>query len=101
MWHSVYRELNLGGEDAPEYDKAVGTVDVFKYYFSEIDSVEIDGDTCTLDVHLMGFVKHHDPVTYRPFWHWVDYGPHTIEIDQTGIRFLSGFPPSGTTHRIR
>ena len=52
-WHSIYRELNLGGEGALVHDQAVGTVDVFKYYFNEVYSVSLSDDSCVLEVVVL------------------------------------------------
>jgi hypothetical protein len=98
VFHSHHRELNLGGEGAHEYDQAVGTVDHFKYYFAEVHNVTISGDTCVLGVDLMVHAKHHDPVTLRPYWHWLDYGFRVIVI--TEDHALTG-TLSGTTHNIK
>jgi hypothetical protein len=103
QWSSHYRELNLGGEEAHEWDQAVGTIDHFKYYFSEVYSVSISDDTCTLEVHLMVHVKHHDAETGRPFWHWIDRGDCDIVINQYGITSttIPGVTLEGTTHNIK
>jgi len=97
QWHSQYRELNLGGEGAHEYDQAVGTVDHFKYYFSEIYSVSIVGDSCILEVDLLVHAKHHDPETGRPFWHWIEYGYRVFDINEDRI-ITSAL--TGPTHNI-
>ena len=98
QWSSQYRELNLGGTDANEYDQAVGTIDHFKYYFSEIHSVSISGDACILEVDLMVHAKHHDPETGKPYWHWLDYGFRVIDINQD--RIITG-ALTGPTHTIK
>lgn len=98
QWHSQHRELNLGGEGAHEYDQAVGTIDHFKYYFSEIYSVSISEDSCILEVNLMVHAKHHDPETGKPYWHWLDYGYRVFDINQD--RIITG-ALTGPTHMIK
>ena len=98
QWHSQYRELNLGGEGAHEYDQAVGTIDHFKYYFSEIYSVTISDDVCILEVNMMVHAKHHDPETLRPYWHWLDYVFRVVEINQDRI-VTSAL--TGPTHNLK
>ena len=98
QWHSQHRELNLGGDGAHEYDQAVGTVDHFKYYFSDVYSVEISDDACILEVNLWVHAKHHDPETGRPYWHWLEYGFRVIEINQDRIRTSA---LTGPTHTLK
>lgn len=98
VWHSQYRELNLGGPGAHEYDQAIGTIDHFKYYFSEIYGVHISEDVCILEVNLLVHAKHHDSETGKPYWHWIDYGYRVFDINQNRI-ITSAL--TGTTHNLK
>jgi hypothetical protein len=85
---AFYRELNLGGEEAPEYDQAVGKIDNFWLFLVDASVVEIDGDRCVIEGELHVRAKHWNPETLEPWWDppypWV-WGNAVITIDSEGI----------------
>lgn len=100
-----YRELNLGGEGAPEYDQAVGKIDKFWLTLDDASLVEIDGDRCVIEGELNVRAKHWDPETLEPWWDppypWY-WGHAVITIDWSGIHIEWGgvLSLSGETRTI-
>lgn len=97
---AFYRELNLGGEGAPEYDQAEGKIDHFKLFLTDAFVVDIVNDLCIVEGELWVNAKHWNPETLKPWfdppgdWYWghvvVVIDSSSIHMDWGGMLCLTG-----------
>ncbi|MEM2094743.1 MAG: hypothetical protein QXI32_05550 [Candidatus Bathyarchaeia archaeon] len=94
LFNAHYQELNVN-EEIP------GTKDYFELYLTEITSVSIDREICTIKAHLCHNKKGWDPTTGKPLFTSDDRGEVTITISSSGIYFLTEYSIIGSTLSIQ